>query len=382
MNLLPRTSMLVVLIVAAPLLTFGVTVQASESPDALTIDGDPITRLASSSPDAAAQVVAGTGLYIRDAAAEWSQSGDAPGPGEIVFAADEPALLLSGNHAPCLRGGVAPPLERSENGGADWQRVEGAEAMRPLAIWRESGIALGATCSGLKISTDAGQNWSDISGIDPGYEVTAFASVDSGDDDHGSSVLFGMTGEGGTSRLYRLDLRDPDAPTVSEPLREYWAVAGIAGRGELYVLAAADGVWVSEDAGATWERSADGLEDVTLEADPAQAGLAAGVEPGSFGLFAAAFVHEDDEAMVVGSVNGLYASGSPAGPWSPVPGSVDEVRRIDTVLDGDRLLFATGDMVFDAATPIPVAAGESLAYRGGRCGGAGGYCVLREDQVA
>lgn len=351
MNLLSRMLVLTALLVAAPLTATGASAQPSESPSALTIEGDAITRLASSSPEATSQVVVGRGVHSREAGGDWSRTGDAPGSGAIVFAADDPGLLLNGDHAPCLRGGTAAPLERSEDGGATWEPVEGIEGLRPLVVWSDSGIALGATCSGMMLSTDAGKTWSALAGIEAGYEITAFASIASEDGSGGPSVLFGMTSEGGTSRLYRLDLSDPADPTLSEPLREYWAIAGIAARGDLYVLAAADGVWVSEDAGRSWERSADGLDDVTLEEDPSQAGLPADVEPGSFGLFAAAFLGADNDALVVGSANGMYTATSPAGPWAPLDGSTGEIRQIDALLDADPVLFAADDSVFEVPAP-------------------------------
>lgn len=342
---------LTVLVIAAPWAAVATSAQSPGSPAALAIDGDPITRLASSSPGATTQVVVGQGIYARDAGADWNRTGEAPGAGAVVFAADDPDLLLNGDHPPCLRGGATAPLERSEDGGVVWEPVDGIEGLRPLVVWSESGIALGATCSGMMVSTDAGETWSDLAGIEAGYEITAFASIATEEDTDGLRVLFGMTSEGGTSRLYRLDLSDPVDPVLSEPLREYWAVGGIAARDDLYVLAAADGVWVSEDAGGAWERSAVGLEDVVLDQDPGQVGLPADVEPGTFGLFAAAFLSADSESLVVGSANGAYTAGSPAGPWEPIDGSMGEIRQIGVVLDADSLLYAADDMVFEAPAP-------------------------------
>lgn len=383
MNLPSRIFVLIVLLTAAPLAAISTSAQSPDGPAALTIEGDPITRLASSSPEATSQVVVGQGVYARDAGAAWSQTGDAPGAGTIVFAADDPELLLKGDHPPCLRGGAAAPLERSEDGGGVWEPVNGIEGLRPLVVWSESGIALGATCTGMMLSTDAGETWSDLAGIDAGYEITALATIASEDDTDGPSVLFGMTSEGGTSRLYRLDLSDPANPELSEPLREYWAIAGIAARGDLYVLAAANGVWVSEDAGGSWERSADGLNDVILEQDPSQAGLPADVEPGSFGLFAAAFLSADSEALVVGSANGLYTADSPAGPWAPIPGSTGEIRQIDASLDADSVLYAADDMVFEVPAPgaAEVTAGSAVAGTGEPANAATAQSAKASDEV-
>lgn len=351
MNLLLRTLALIALLTVAPLTLIRSSAQSTGDPAALMIDGDAISRLGGSSREATSQVVIGRGVYIREADGDWMRTGDAPGSGSVVFAADNPDLLLSGDHPPCLRGGALTPLERSEDGGASWETVEAIEGLRPLAVWNDSGIALGATCSGMMLSTDAGETWSGLAGIEAGYEITAFASVVSDDETGGPVVLFGMTSEGGTSRLYRLDLGDPAAPELSEPLREYWALAGLAARNDTYVLAAADGVWVSKDGGESWDRSTDGLEDVVLEQDPNQVGLPADIEPGSFGLLSAAFLSAESEALVVGSVNGLYIAGSPTGPWTPVSGTNGEIEQVAVILDAGSVLYAQDDMVFEVVVP-------------------------------
>lgn len=364
MNTLLRTIVTVVLLAvlaAVPVTRPGAATQGASGPVAVEIDGDPILRLAGSSPDATVQVVLGQATYQREAGAEWRGIGEEPPPGAVVFAADDPAVLLAGDHAPCLRGGAGSPLERSEDGGASWAPVGGVDALRPLAVWSESGVALGATCSGMMLSTDAGRTWTDLAAVEAGYEITALATAMPASATAGPVVLFGMTSEGGTSRLYRLDLSDPAAPDLSEPLREYWGVAGLAARDDLYVLAAADGVWVSEDGGATWEPSTDGLEDVTLDADPLQAGLPAGVEPGSFGLYAAAFLGNESDGLVVGSATGLYAAGSAAGPWALVDGTDGEIRQIHAIGDAGPVLYVADDMVFD----VTLAASEAGGPRQG-----------------
>ncbi len=352
MNLLVQTLALIALFAMAPLTLLRDSLQSGWSPAPLVIEGDAITRLATSSPEATSQVVAGEGIYSREADGTWTRTGDSPDAGSIVVAADDPRLLLSGEHPPCLRGGATAPLQRSEDGGATWDTVSGVSELRPLAIWSESGIALGATCSGMMLSTDSGVTWSDLAGIEPGYEITAFATVaseGSEEESGGPAVLFGMTSEGGTSRLYRLDLHDPTAPELSEPLLEYWAVGGLAARGETYVLAAADGVWVSDNAGADWQRSAEGLEEVVLEEDPNQAGLPADVEPGSFGLLSVAFLTQDEDALVVGSADGLYSTESPDASWTLLGGTSGEIEQLSVVPDSGSILYAHDDTVFEIA---------------------------------
>lgn len=370
MNLLLRTVAMVVLItsLAAEHLTqgdaFGRWIAHAKG---LAIDGDVVTRIAHSSPGAASQIVLGQGVHIREAGTDWTRTGDAPGSGSVVFAADDTNLLLSGDHPPCLRGGASTPLERSEDGGKTWEAVDGVEGLRPLVVWSETRVALGATCSGMMLSTDAGKTWEDLAAIEPGYEITAFAPVATDDGDDVPVVLFGMTSEGGTSRLYRLDLNDPSSLVLSEPLREYWAIAGIAARDDTYVLAAADGVWVSEDAGQSWSRSADGLENVVLEQDPSEAGLPVDVEPESFGLYAAVFLDDDGRALAAGSADGLYAAARPSGPWSHVDGTAHRIDQLSVIPGDNRLLYSTEGRVFEI--PVPADLASSPAAPSGIMGG-------------
>jgi len=374
MNVLLRMLAMTVLIASVatePLTQGDGLVRSSAHPAGLTIDGDVANRIAHSSPGATSQIVLGQSVYIREAGAGWSRIGDAPGSGSVVFAADDTDLLLSGDHPPCLRGSASTALERSENGGKSWETIEGTEGVRPLVVWRESGIALGATCSGMMLSPDAGRTWARLAAIDPGYEITAFAAIATDDGKDVPLALFGMTSEGGTSRLYRLDLNDPASPVLSEPLREYWAIGGIAARGDTYVLAAADGVWVSDDAGRSWNRSADGLEDVVLEGDPGEVGLPVDIQPESFGLFAVAFLDDDGAALALGSANGLYTAARPSGPWSLVDGTTHRIDHLSIMPGDNHLLYSAEDQVLEVEVPAELAslaAGSGL----GKLGGAGG----------
>jgi len=354
MNLLLRTLAMIALVTLVPTehLTQGdALARGIVYPAGLTIDGDKVNRIAHSSPGSKSQIVLGQGVYIREAGGDWTRTGTAPELGSVVFAADDTDLLLSGAHPPCLRGGASTALERSENGGESWEMVEGAEGVRPLVVWRESGIALGATCAGMMLSTDAGQTWANLAAIEPGYEITAFAAISADDGKDVPVVLFGMTSEGGTSRLYRLDLNDPLSPVLSEPLREYWAIGGIAARGDTYVLAAADGVWVSEDAGQSWNRSADGLEDVVLEGDPSKVGLPVDVQPETFGLYSVAFLEDDGPALATGSADGLYTAANLTGPWSLVDGTAHRIGHLSVIPGDTCLLYSVGDTVFEASLP-------------------------------
>lgn len=318
------------------------TVQVAAGP--IVVDGDQITRIVSSSAGSEQLLVAGeSGLY-RHSGAAWEKVAPAPPAGQVVSAEVGSGLLLAGDHEACMRGGPAVPLQRSTDGGATWTPVEGATGFRPLAIWSELELALASSCLGLHLSRDAGVSWAPVSGIEPGWEVTSFAEVPQ-PDGRGPVVLVGLTGEGGTSYLRSVDFFDP-APAVSGDLRAYYAIGGLAGEGDTYVLAAMDGVWVTEDAGTTWERSAEGLQDVVLERDPAEFGFPADLDPSAYGLFSVVLLPGERPGVIVGSVDGLYVSYEDAPGWTRIKGASGKVTEIAVSGDGTLLLYATEEGIF------------------------------------
>jgi hypothetical protein len=256
--------------------------------------------------------------------------------------------MLAGDHPSCMMGGRPINTHRSADGGATWEAVAGPTDLRPLAIWPDTGLALAASCQGLQFSTDAGLSWLVLPGIPAGFEITAYAEV-TGAGEPGPVVLVGLTSEGGSSQLLRVDLSEPTAPEVSAILREYYAIGGLAGWDDTYVLAAMDGVWISTDAGETWERSVEGLEGVTLEEDPYLHGLPVDFDPASAGLFALATVPGTDGDLVVGSVDGLYHRAAGETGWVAVEGTAGRVHQVVVGGDGETVLYRTDDGVFTAS---------------------------------
>jgi photosystem II stability/assembly factor-like uncharacterized protein len=282
-----------------------------------------------------------------DGGATWEPAGPPPPPGRLVVAAGDPLLLLAGARPPCARGDPYPPLlHRSTDGGATWAPVAGTPGVEPLALWADTQLALGASCAGLLVSTDAGQTWPEQPAplMEPGFDVSGFAVIIGTDPAAPAALVLG-TSEGGTSQLWRLDLADPGQPAASEALTVFWgggSLAGLAsGQGERFVVGTANGVLISADGGATWALSRTGLEEVTLSVDPTQGPIPDAELQRGFGIPAVAIDPTRDGRLFAGTVDGLYVSLDGGGAWERVPGIDGIVSRIVVSPDAGQLLVET-----------------------------------------
>ncbi len=338
----------------APAGVGGPTAPNVETPMAVTplsVDGDPIVTLVPAPASATAVYVVGQeGLYRTTNGGEsWEPAGPPPPSGRLVAAQDSPLVLLAGSRPPCARGGGPDvTLSRSDDGGATWQPLSGEIGVEPLAIWREAELAIAADCAGLRISRDTGRTWADLPVLPPGSEVTAFAPLATSDVAQPAALL-ATTSEGGTSRLFHLDLTDPSDPALSDPLIEYWGLGSLTGDEDRYVLGAATGVWLSDDRGATWTRHRDGLEAVTISVDPLVA-----TEPipdeelqRGFGIDTVASNPASPDPLYAGSIDGLFTSRDAGTTWEQVEGVEGRVSTLVLAPTGGRLFAETPSGVIE-----------------------------------
>jgi hypothetical protein len=308
--------------------------------ETLIIKGEDIVRLAHTTPHADdAYVASENSLFRTDDHGNWVRAGGVPPAGEIVFDAQNPDVLMVGDEEACARGGGGEILQTSLDGGMSWVMDPDGPRVRPLAIASEAGLVGGASCEGFVISTDMGETWSVVADDLLGFQVTAFSVIEG--EQH--VVLVGLTGEGGTGRLYRIDLSEPASPEVSEPLREYWGLGAVAGAGDTYYLATVAGLAVSKDAGLTWAVERTGLEDVTLAEDPVTEGLPVDYEQDTYGLYAIQL--QDGVPMLLGAQTGVFES-SDGRSWKPlaVPGT--PFTGFEPLPIGDGVLAKGEDFVW------------------------------------
>jgi hypothetical protein len=341
------------LLVGAPveILAARSTAGTTAVAEPVVVDGDPLVALVPARPEAPAVFAVGSaGLYRSDdGGRSWQLAGPPPPPGQVIAAEDSPLVLLVGSHPPCAQGGGGPPLQRSVDGGATWMVVEGTDGVRPLAIWTEASLALGASCAGLQLSTDAGETWQAARLIEPGFDVSAFAPIE-GTVPAPLGLVAG-TSEGGTTRVWRVDLSDPARPTAGDVLVEFWGGGALAGRDQLFVVGTSLGVLVSADGGASWVQSRAGLEDVTLSADPRQGPIPEDELSRGYGISAVAIDPARPEQSYVGTVDGVFASTDQGATWQEVAGTEGWVMGLVLASPGGRLLVQTEDGVVALALP-------------------------------
>lgn len=285
-------------------------------------------------------LVAGSELYAPREDGEWQATGQAPERDTLIVDSVAAQVLWAGTGQECLRGGGATqPLMRSDDAGATWTET-GAPGLVPLVSWSSAGIVVAYDCSGLQLSRDAGATWTAPEELPLGSQVTAFAVASGPDEEDGLVLLAGITGEGGTSELYRITIDGAGTVAVDDPLLTYYGVGSLeATESGAILVGAPQGVLRSDDGGESWITDRDGLESTTLEEDPIEA-FPSDLEPGSFGL--AALIAIDRDLFVAG-VDGVYHLGNNGDSWQ-LALALDEPAAALAVNDaGDTLLVQTAD---------------------------------------
>jgi photosystem II stability/assembly factor-like uncharacterized protein len=347
----------------------GAHVGDTATPVPVAVSGDALTTLVPAPADAPAIYAAGGAALYRsgDGGISWQQAGPLPPPGRVIAAVDDPILLLAGTYPPCTRaGGDDRPLYRSDDAGATWQEVAGVTGILPLAAWNGSGLIVGASCAGLQLSTDGGRRWQRSSVVPADFHVSVFAPLAGADPTAPAGLVIG-TSERGTSQLWRVDLSDPSHPTASHALLRFWAGGAAAGDGDRYVVGTATGVFVSNDAGATWQQSRAGLEDVTVSVDPLRTPVPDEERRRGFGISAVALDPGHLGHLWAGTIGGLAESNDGGGTWTRVDDATAPVEALVVAPKGGLLLAQTADAIVTVPLAASVRAHRYLATRFG-CG--------------
>lgn len=305
------------------------------------IEGEAVTGFA-------VEPVSGEALYVSTEAAiyrmdehgAWIATGTPPGLAHMVADTRSPSVAWAGTGQDCYRDGAGPvAMVTTSDSGATWVDV-GPTGYVPLASWVDLGVVIAHDCSGLQISRDGGETWAMPEGLPLGSQVTSFAVASSPESAEGLSLLVGVTGEGGTSQLYRVSLSDPSVAVVDGPLQTWYAIGALEVQHDGTILVGApQGVLRSTDRGETWTVLRDGLETTTLEQDPIE-WFPPDLEPGSFGLHS---ILEVDGDVYVGGVDGMYRLGAEGQSWELVAGLEVEIQAMAIEPGTGALILSTGE---------------------------------------
>ena len=301
-----------------------------------SVEGEPATALGVEPvSERATYAVTTSGVWMARDDGSWQRSGPSIAHESVIVDSRDDTLLWAGTGMECYRGGGSQgSLAQSTDGGATWTEA-GPEGLVPLASWMNTGVVIAHDCSGLQVSTDSGQTWSVPEGYPLGSQVTAFTVAATPESAEGLSVLVGVTGEGGTSQLYRVMVSGFDPPVVSDPLATYYGIGSVGVLSDgAYLLGAPHGVMRSDDRGATWTVFRGGLEETTLEQDPIEA-FPEDIEPGSFGLPSMLI---DGETEYVAGVEGIYRWSDDAYSWELIAPMEFDIVRMALAPDEGTLL--------------------------------------------
>ena len=245
-----------------------------------------------------------------DGGVTWFASGDVQ-EGAAIAALDEPDVLYAGDSGACAQGAGDVIPSFSEDGGIVWSQLPAGDGIRPLLAEWSTNTLVGTDCR-LQVSYDGGASWDVLAGI-TNSDVYAATTVTPGTLTDGLLVL--SNGEGGASILWLVDVSGI-APSVEAELTTFYGLGAVASSGGRMIVAAPDGVGISDDGGASWNWTRDGLEDVTYSVDPIEDEIPDDEQEQPFGFSLARFDPSSPDRIWIGGELGAFWSTNGGVSWS------------------------------------------------------------------
>lgn len=293
---------------------------------ALLINGQQTSQLIGHPTTITLYGLTSAGLYrSEDGAQSWALVNASPPVTQSLFLApSQPDVLYGGPGYPCFVGGDDVPLWKSEDGGQTWNELPKGVNLEPLAVHPTNPDWVYARgCDGPWLSTDGGNTWV----LQPDdlfltYDVFSAAPADdwqtvylSGVSEGGGGALIGSSDGGNTWE--RLSPLHPDP----------WAITALAvdpiSSTHVY-FGEANAFWGSQDGGATWYTSTNGLEGVVY--DPS------GPITGTYGLLSLVYNPVDLDHWLLGTVRGIYTTSDRGLAWTPVESALWQEQRVTALL--------------------------------------------------
>jgi hypothetical protein len=309
-----------------------------EAGQELQIEGEDVTLIIQGSDNGRTIYAAADERLWRsnDGGRTWSDAGEGD-VGSVIVALNEPNVLYSGDRGTCGRGFSFQDFRRSSDAGRNWETIEANRDIEPYLAYEtpQSAFLYGSNC-GLSASADGGESWLQITDLN-GEEIFAVATQRSAPMEE--LLVVGVT-EGGTGRLFLLDNGNPAAPQFVSTIAQFWGNAAVDWTNGRIVLATASAVGVSDDRGASWIWSREGLEDATFSVDP----LFEAIPDDELDPFRSLdFVRIDPidrDRIWVGGVHGAYLSTDGGLAWERV-GPDEHVTGLVLSTLTDRAIIST-----------------------------------------
>lgn len=199
-----------------------------------------------------------------DGGNSWTEVGAFPG-GEPIVSSTSSEILYTGDRSSCGRGVSFYAFNRSFDGGQTWETIEASMDRQPMYAFEDAeGDFVYGTACGLSISADGGTSWTQYPDL-AGEEVFSISADQIAPDN--LIYVVGVT-EGGTGRLFVLDITDRTTPDLNGAITQFFGDAGVGISNGRIVVATSSRTGVSDDGGDTWTWSRDGLENATFSVDP------------------------------------------------------------------------------------------------------------------
>lgn len=286
------------------------------------------------------------GLYRSDDGAEiWTlMNASPPVTQSLLLAPGQPGVLYGGKGYPCYAGGPDVPLWKSEDGGQTWSELPAGLNLQPLAVHpTDAGRVYARGCPHPWVTDDGGATWTEQADE---LFLTWFAhrAAPAAADDW-QTVYFGGVSEGGGGAILGSTDCGADWQRLTPPEAAPWWISALAldpiSSTHVY-FGEPHAFWGSHDGGTTWFTSTKGLEDVIYDpiAPPTH----------TYGLLSLAYVPDELDRWLLGTVRGLYATDDRGLSWSKLAGPAWQDDEVEALLlrwaEPDKLFVTTPQGVY------------------------------------
>jgi len=316
------------------------------APGPLLIDGGWAYDLVGHPRSATIYGLAPGGLYRSDdGAATWTLTNPSPPVTEsLLLAPGQPTVLYAGKGYPCYAGGPSVPMWKSEDSGQTWFELPPGLNLQPLAVHPEdAGRAYARGCPHPWYTDDGGATWTEQA--DDPFLIWCVHRAAPAEADDWQTVYIGGVSEGGSGAILGSTDGGADWQRLTPMEADPWWISALAvdpiSPTHVY-FGEPHGFWGSHDGGTTWFTSTQGLEDVVY--DP-------GTPPThTYGLLSLAYVPDELDHWLLGTIRGLYASHDRGLSWSKLAGPAWQDDEVGALLlrwaEPDKLFVTTPQGVY------------------------------------